>query len=63
MFAIVIRNYTRNKQRGFKAQSHTQRLGYELCWGKLAARHQLLSPSVTCRWCAGRISHKKKPQT
>lgn len=47
MFAIVICNYTRNKETDFKAQSHTEGWGYELlCQGteKIISQAQTAQP-------------------
>lgn len=43
MFAIVIRNYTRNKQTDFKAQSLTEALGV------IMSEEKIISPAQTAQ--------------
>lgn len=56
MFAIVIRNYIKNKPSDFKAQSLTEAL--RKIRRKSAARPR---PAVTCRGCAEDEITQKRP--
>lgn len=61
MFAIVICNYMRNKGTAFKAQSHTEGLGYELLCQRTENHQSGTNGSALQSIVDGTISQKKAP--